>query len=97
MPDFCEIVTADFHVYLWYAFQCRGGFPRIGMIGRVARVDAHAFAREQPRGRDAAFAQPDDRDETAGAAPGVRDETRRCRHRTLRVASAIIALSTPRM
>ena len=59
---------------------------------------ATLYIREQPGCRHATLAEADDRDDAAGAAPIVWDQPASLLdHRTLRVASAIIALNTPRM
>jgi len=99
VADLVEIVAADLDVHPRHAFEGLGGFAGIRMIGRVARVDPHALAREQPGRRNATLAEADDRDDAAGAAPIVWDQPAASLldHRTLSVASAIIALNTPRM
>ena len=99
VANLVEIVAADLHIHPRHALERFGGCTGIWMVRRVARVHSHAFARQQPGRRDPAFAEPDDCDDAAGPAPLIGHERHSSLldHRTLSVASAIIALSTPRM
>ena len=97
MADLVEVVAAVFHLHAGDSLERVCGRARIGVIRRIARVHAHALPCEQPRDRHPALAQSDDRNRAPRTAPGIRNDGKRCDHRTLSVASAIIAHSTPRM
>src|SRR6266550_7217046 len=101
LANLVDVVAADFDVDPGYTLQRFGGCAGVRMVGRVARIDTHPFARQQPRGSDATLAEPDDRHHAPRAAPGIGYQPGGwgdlLDHRTLSVASAIIAHSTPRM
>src|SRR5439155_814007 len=56
LANLVDVVAADFDVDPRHTLQRFGGRTGVGMVGRVARIDAQPFARQQPRGGDATLA-----------------------------------------